>query len=121
MVWKDRVVAGVTQIIASRRGHYMAHSAKINLSKCLELMEGTQKLIFDWDISLYTSPPPLKAPRPPSEKVGAMTGEKKYPDFQELDIDDDNNDLDAVERPTWNIGEVHIARIALPPYWAMVR
>ena len=119
--WKNKVIDGVTKIIKGRRGKFMSYNVQIDLCKCLNLLDGANTLPFDWEISMYTNPPALKPPRLPTDKMGVMLGDKTYKDFQEPDIDDDNNDMDAIERPTWNLGEVHIARIPLPPYWAMVR
>lgn len=119
--WSSKVSTGVTQIIQGRRGNFMPTSAKLDLCACLNLHDGTEDLKFDWDTSIYTSPPPLKLPRLPTDKVGLLPGDKPYRLFEEPDEDYDEDGLDLIARPELNMGEVRVAKLTMPPFWAMIR
>ena len=115
--WASEVSKGVHQILTGHRAHFIPEKSKLDLCACLNLLEGDDPLTFDWDITMYTNPPPLRAPRLQTAKV---RGEQKYsgPDSDE-DCDDD--ELDTIARPQWSIGEVRIVKMTVPPFWAMVR
>jgi hypothetical protein len=119
--WSAKVCSGVTQIITGRRGNVMQLSQKKDLCACLNLLEGSQDLIFSWDINLYTDPPPMKAPRVPSIKVGSLLGDKTYRECDEPDDDYDEDDLDSIARPEWNLGEVRVVKQLTTPYWYLAR
>ena len=97
----------------------MSQTSKLDLCKCLNLLEGEVPLPFVWDISIYTDPPELKAARVPTAKVGSMPGDKTYEELSDDDYDDD--DLDPITRPQWNLGEVHIVKLSMAPHWTMAR
>jgi hypothetical protein len=118
--WASQVATGVTQILSGRRGDGIPHKAKLDLCACLNLIDAIDPLPFDWDISMYTNPPPMNAPRLATAKVGSLRGDKKY-SHPESDEDYDDDDLDSVARPQWSIGEVHILKLTVAPFWAMVR
>lgn len=118
--WASQVSKGVHQIISGPRGNIMPHTAKLDLCACLNLIDGEDPLSFAWDISMYTNPPPLNAPRLATDKVRSIRRDKAYsrPDSDE---DYDEEDLDTIARPQWNRGEVRILKMTEAPYWAMVR
>ena len=90
----------------------MPKTAKLDLCACLNLIDGDDPLPFDWDISMYTNPPPLKAPRLATAKVGSLRGDKKY-SRPESEEDYDDEDLDSVARPQWSLGEVRIVKLTV--------
>jgi hypothetical protein len=116
--WASKVTTGVTKILTGRRGNVIPTAAKIDLFACLILLDCKDTLHFSWDISLYTDPPALKAPRLPSQKVGSLPGDKAY---DEPGDDYDEEDFDSIARPEWNMGEVHVVKLLSAPYWCMAR
>ena len=119
--WAQRVNHDVSEIINGRRSYQMTNGAKNDLCACMNLMDAKEPLEFDWDIELYTNPSVLKAPRVPTEKLGSIPMEKPYKDCDQPDDDYDDDDLDPVDRPDWNIGEVRILKLATTPFWGMAR
>ena len=118
--WASQVSTGVTQILSGRRGNVMPRKAKIDLCACLNLLDGNEPLPFAWDIGLYTNPPPLNAPRLATATVESQPGDRTC-SRADSDEDYDEDDLDAVARPQWSIGEVRIVKLTAAPYWAMAR
>lgn len=118
--WAAVVSKGVSQIINGPRANVIPTKSQLDLAACLNLLEGSLPLPFDWDISIYTNPQELKAPRLPTAKVGTLPGDKSY---KRADSDDDydDEDLDAVARPQWQMGEVRIVKMQVAPYWSMAR
>lgn len=119
--WASKVTSGVTHIITGRRGQAMTKEQKIDLCHCLNLLDSKSELMFDWDISLYTNPPELSAPRVPTAAVGSLTGDKTYRDYENPEEDYDEDEIDPIARPTWNLGEVRIVRLPFAPFWSMAR
>ena len=107
-------------IMGGNRGQFISESAKLDLCKCLDLLDKPIPLPFDWDISIYRSHGPLRRAWRLTEKIGLLPSDNKYGEFTELE-DDDDDGLDPVARSTWNAGEVHIVKLPLPPYWRMAR
>ena len=70
---------------------------------------------------MHCAPSQLRPPRLPTSKIGSLPGDKPYKECDPLDDDYDEDGLDFIERPNWNLGEVHIMRQATPPYWGMAR
>ena len=62
---------------------------------------------------------PLRPPRVPSDKAGYLPGE--YKEAGPLGNDYDDDDLDPITRPDWNVGEVRIVKLSTTPFWAMAR
>lgn len=118
--WATKVSTGVAQIINGRRT--INEKAKLDLCACLVLLDGKAPLPFDWDITLYTEPPALRAPRLPTAKVGPLPGDKGYKQYVDPEEDDDDGDLDdPIARPKWNLGEVQIVKMTAAPFWIMAR
>ena len=119
--WSRQVTHGVMAIMGGNRGQFISESAKLDLCKCLDLLDKPIPLPFDWDISIYRSHGPLRRAWRPTKKIGLLPNDRKYGEFTELEEDDDDDGLDPVACPTWNAGEVHIVKLPLPPYWGMAR
>ena len=117
VVWAKSVINGVTKIISGRRGVNMPLAAKLDLCACMDLLSSNSPLEFDWDISLYLNPP-IRRPSTQVTQVGTLPGYKAYVDEEESD---DNADLDPIERPEWNLGEVRIVQVPTTPFWTMTR
>ena len=116
-----KVTSGVTQIITGRRGFTMPQTAKLDLCACLNLLDAEEPLPFTWDISLYTNPPELKAPRVPTDKIGSLPADKTHEQYADPEDDYDDDDLDSIARPEWNLGEVHVIKLPSAPFWTMAR
>ena len=55
----------------------------------------------------------------PTAKVGTLPGDITVQDQSDDDYDDD--ELDPVARPQWNLGEVRIVKLVTAPHWTMAR
>lgn len=115
--WAGQVSAGVCQIINGQR--IIPVPSQLDLCRCLNLLAGEDPLPFDWDIDMYTNPPALKPPRLATASVGSQPGDKVHNECE--NSDDDDEGLDAVARPLWTIGEVHVVKLPAPPHWTMAR
>ena len=113
--WAKEVSKGVDEIIRGPRGKGLTMQTQRDLVTCLDLLDGTTSLPFDWDITMYTNPPPLNATRMGKSALGDKTVDP------EGNVDDDDEDLDSVERPQWSKGEVHIVKLPAVPFWTMAR
>ena len=116
--WASQIATGVEQIITGRRGTIMSRDAKLDLCNCLNLMDGKEPLPFDWDVTLYTNPPPLPTYGPPKKHVNSVN---HTPPGDASDEEYDLSDMDTVARPHWSIGEVHIVKLTASPFWTMAR
>ena len=107
--------------MSGKRGSIIPETAKYDLCKCLELLQGIDELEFDWYTSIYTSPPLLRPRSLPAAK--GLPEHKAYKAFEENQEGDDDDDdlLDLISRPAWNVGEVHITKLEMPPFWALSR
>ena len=119
--WATKVNRGVSEIITGRRGFFMSDAAKLDLCTCMDLLDAQEPLPFNWNIELYTKPPPLNPRRAPTTKVGKLPGDKTFDYYEGIENDYDEDDLDSVARPEWNPGEVRILKQTAPPFWAMAR
>jgi hypothetical protein len=113
--WAERVKHGVLRMVATPRGQSsMTTDNKSDLLACCQLMTCEEELLFDWDITMYTNPPEMKAPRIPTLEVGRLQGDYK-------ENTDDEEEYDVAERPKWSIGEVHLMALESYPYVALAR
>jgi len=119
--WAAKVNEGVSAILTGRRKWEIPVKSQTDLCMCMNLLDAITPLPFSWDIDIYTNPPPLRAPRVPTEKVGSLIGDKPYKEFEDSDGDYDDDDLDPIARPEWNPGEVHILKLPETPFWGMAR
>ena len=113
----SEVSKGVMSIMMGPRSYVFSDANQVDLCACIDLIENERELAFDWDIKLYTNPPKLKAPRLPTEKMGAQIGDKAYDE----PADDEDLDYDPVERPEVFRNDVHLIQMYNAPYWSLAR
>ena len=94
--WYKRVRDGTHKLLNGPRRHMIPPESQQDLLQCLELMACKEPLKFDWDITLYTTPTPLRAPRVQSATVGQLEGDFSRPDL-------------------------HLIATEAPPWWALAR
>ena len=100
----------------------MTQEAKLDLCACIDLLESTDDLMFDWDTTIYLNTTlPSTSSRPRKDIIGLLPKDMMYKDYVDPEDDYDDDDLDLVSRPTWCLGEVHVAKKSSHPYWKMIR
>ena len=83
----------MTEIITGPRGQRMEKKSKMDLFRCIELLESPDELLFDWDTDIYHNPDPptLDLLEPSGDIVKLLPPGMKY---RKRNPDDDYDDED---------------------------